>query len=132
YQALKTGVVDGAENNWPSYESSNHFEVAGYYSATQHLIIPECLCVSVKAWDKLSADDQKAVRAAAVESAELQRKLWAERSEKSRAAVEKAGIKFNPIADKSAFQNAMTPVYESAYKSNPALKSLVEKIRSVD
>ena len=46
YQSLKTGVVDGAENNWPSYESTGHFEVAGYYSLSQHLIIPECVCIN--------------------------------------------------------------------------------------
>lgn len=61
YQSLKTGVVDGAENNPPSYESTNHFEVAKYYSLSEHLIIPECLCMSLRTWEKLSAEEQEAV-----------------------------------------------------------------------
>lgn len=132
YQSLKTGVVDGAENNWPSYESSNHFEVAGYYSGTQHLILPECLCVSKLAWDRLSADDQKAVRKAARDSSVLQRKLWAERAEASQKKVLASGVKYNEIADKAMFQNAMTPVYEMAIKQNPVLKELINDIKSVD
>lgn len=132
YQSLKTGVVDGAENNWPSYESTNHFEVAGYYSGTQHLILPECLCVSKGTWDKLSDADKKKVKSAARESAELQRKLWAERAEKSQAAVLEAGIQYNVIEDKSAFQAAMKPVYEAAIKKTPVLKELIADIQSVD
>lgn len=132
YQSLKTGVVDGAENNWPSYESTNHYEVAPYYSDTQHLILPECLCVSVKAWDDLSDEDKKIVREVARESATLQRKLWAERSGNSREMVEKAGIKYNAVEDKKAFQDAMAPVYEEAVKVNPSLKELIDEIRSID
>ncbi|ADZ89369.1 TRAP transporter substrate-binding protein [Marinomonas mediterranea] len=132
YQSLKTGVVDGAENNWPSYESSNHFEVAGYYSLTEHLILPECVCVSVGAWNQLSADDQVIVKKAARESAELQRKLWAERDKSSREKVLASGVVFNEISNKAPFQNAMKVVYEKAFQDNPTLKPLVEKIQSVD
>lgn len=132
YQSLKTNVVDGAENNWPSYESTNHYEVAPYYSDTQHLILPECLCVSVKAWDDLSEGDKKIVREVARESADMQRDLWAKRSDKSRQMVEEAGIQYNAIADKAAFQNAMGPVYEEAVKNNPSLEALIEEIRSID
>src|SRR3546814_3658250 len=56
YTSIKTGVVDGAENNWPSYDSTGHYEVAGYYSVTEHLIIPECLCVSKALWAGLTAE----------------------------------------------------------------------------
>ncbi len=132
YQSLKTGVVDGAENNWPSYESTNHYDVAGNYSGTQHLILPECLCVSIRAWDALSSEDKKSVKEAAVESAKLQRVLWAERSAQSKAKVLKAGVKYNEIKDKSEFQAAMTPVYAMAVKKNPALKELIAAIKAVD
>lgn len=131
YQSLKTGVIDGAENNWPSYESSNHFAVAGYYSGTEHLILPECLCVSKIAWNKLSDGDKVSVKQAARDSAKLQRKLWVERSAKSRAAVIKAGVKFNAISDKSAFQAAMKPVYQKAIAQTPALKELIADIQAV-
>lgn len=131
YQSLKTGVVDGAENNWPSFESSNHYEVAGYYSASQHLILPECLCVSKKAWNKLSKADQEIVRSAARDSAILQRKLWAERANKSKQKVLNAGVKYNEVDDKLAFQEAMTPVYEKAIEKNPVLKELITEIQAV-
>ncbi len=132
YQALKTGVVDGAENNWPSYESTGHFEVAGYYSLSQHLIIPECICVNTAAFEGLSADMQAAVTEAAQESALLQRELWAEREAASRVAVEKAGVVVNEVADKAPFQAAMAPVYEAYFETNPGLRPLVELIQATD
>ena len=132
YQALKTGVVDGAENNWPSYESTGHFEVAGYYSLSQHLIIPECLCINADAYNALSDDMKTAVKEAAVESAELQRELWAEREAASRKMVEEAGVTTNEIADKGPFQKAMQPVYEAYLASNPDLRPLVELIQATE
>ena len=132
YQALKTGVVDGAENNWPSYESTGHFEVAGYYSLSQHLIIPECICVNTAAFDALSADMQAAVTEAAQESATLQRELWAAREAASRKAVEAGGVVVNEVADKAPFQNAMAPVYEAYFETNPSLRPLVELIQATE
>ena len=76
YTALKTGLVDAAENNYPSYESSRHFEVAKYYNKTEHSMAPEILLFSKKVWDTLSADEQKQIRAAAKESVVYMRKLW--------------------------------------------------------
>ena len=132
YQALKTGVVDGAENNWPSYESTGHFEVAGYYSLSQHLIIPECLCINAGVFNALSADMQASVREAAVESAQLQRELWAAREAASRKLVEAGGVIVNEIADKGPFQEAMGPVYETYLASNPDLRPLVELIQATE
>lgn len=132
YQSLKTGVVDGAENNWPSYESTGHFEVAGYYSLSQHLIIPECVCINADVYAGLSDADKAAVKDAARESAVLQRDLWAARAEASRKKVMAAGVKFNDIPDKSAFQNAMQPVYDKYLSANPDLKPLVELIKNTD
>lgn len=131
YQALKTGVVDGAENNWPSFESTGHFEVAGYYSVTQHLMIPECVCISKTAWDALSDAEKKAVTEAAVESAALQRELWAERAEASRKKVLEAGVKYNEVTDKSAFQAAMKPVYDKYIAANPEHGPLIAEMQAV-
>ncbi len=131
FQSLKTGVIDGAENNYPSYESTNHFEVAGFYSITDHLILPECLCVSKTAWDALSEEDQAAVRAAAESAAMRQRELWTERSGASREAVEAAGVKINEVADKAPFQDAMGPLYEAFIAENPDAASLIEEIRAM-
>ena len=132
YQALKTGVVDGAENNWPSYESTGHFEVAGYYSLSQHLIIPECLCINADVYNGLSDELKAAVTEAAVESAQLQRELWAERETASRKKVEAAGVVTNEVADKAPFQEAMAPVYEAYLSENPDLRPLVELIQATE
>ena len=92
------GVVDGAENNWPSYESTGHFEVAGFYSLSQHLIIPECVCINADVYNALSDDQKAAVKEAAMESAALQRELWTERAKASKEKVMASGVEFNEIA----------------------------------
>ena len=132
YQSLKTGVIDGAENNYPSYESTGHFEVAGFYSITDHLIIPECLCVATEAWDKLDADTQAAVRTAARNSATTQRALWSEREAASLAKVEAAGSKVNEVENKVAFQELMAPVYADFIAANPDLAPVIDAIRNTE
>ena len=132
YQSLQTGVIDGAENNSPSYESTGHFEVAGFYSITEHLIIPECLCVATSVWEGLDAETQEAVRAAARSSAVTQRELWAAREAESRAAVEAAGATVNEVENKVAFQELMVPVYEAFIAANPDLAPVIEAIQSTE
>lgn len=129
YQSIQTGVVDGAENNPPSYESTSHFEVAKYYSLTEHLIIPECLCMSKVSWDKLTPEQQDIVMAAGRASAELQRGLWQEREAASMEIVKAGGTTVNTIADKGPFQEAMAPVYDKFLAENPDLSDLVQLIR---
>lgn len=129
-QSLKTGVVDGAENNWPSYESTGHYEVAGFYSLSQHLIIPECVCVNADFYNGLSDAHKKALSDAARKSAVLQRELWEKRAKASREKVLAAGVKFNEIADKTPFQNAMKPVYDKYLADNPGIIPLVELIQN--
>ena len=130
YQSLKTGVVDGAENNWPSYESTGHYEVAKYYSISQHLIIPETLAVNAKVYKSLAPELQKMLKEAAQESALLQRKLWKERSKASEEKVMAGGSVANAIPDKSGFQAAMKPVYAKYLADNPTLKPLVALIQN--
>lgn len=132
FQSLKTGVIDGAENNWPSYESTSHYEVAGFYSLSQHLIIPECLCMSKISWDELSDGDKIAVKAAARKSADLQREEWSKRALKSREIAVAGGVKFNDIADKGAFQDAMSVVYEKAVAKSPFLQEYIDAIKAID
>ncbi len=125
-QALKTGVVDGAENNFPSFKNVGHFEVTSHYSLSEHLIIPECICVNTAKFNALSADLQAAVREAAQKAALYQRELWTVQSEQARKDVEAAGIKVNEIADKAPFQNAMDSVYADYLKANPDMQKLVD------
>ncbi|MEO4040376.1 TRAP transporter substrate-binding protein [Hoeflea sp. CAU 1731] len=132
YQALKTGVIDGAENNYPSFESSNHYEVAKFYSITDHLIIPECLCISTDAWEALSDEDKDIVSQAAINAAETQRKLWAERELESRKKVEDSGVAINEVEDKAAFQGHMAPVYDGFLSQNPDMKGLVQSIQATN
>ena len=132
YQSIKTGVVDGAENNPPSYESTNHFEVAQFYSLTEHLIIPECLCMSLKTWEKLTPEQQVILKEAGQTSANLQRELWQAREAASMKIVQAGGTTVNTIADKGPFQAAMTPVYDQFLAANPDLQGLVELIRNAN
>ena len=130
YQALKTGVIDGAENNYPSYESSGHYEIAQYYSLTEHLILPECLCIAKSSWEDLSEEDQQIVRQAAENAAKKQRQLWAEGSKASREKIVSAGVEVNEVTDKAAFQEKMQPIYAEFVKQNPQLESLVTDIQA--
>ncbi|TFF27584.1 TRAP transporter substrate-binding protein [Jiella endophytica] len=127
YSGLQTGLIDGAENNWPSYESSKHFEVAKYYSLDQHSQCPEVLMMSKVSWDKLSPEDQTAVRDAAKQSVTKMRELWDAQEEKSRKIVEAAGVEINEV-DPAPFVKAMDPIYEK-YADTPELKDLVKRIR---
>ena len=129
YTSLKTGLVDAAENNFPSYESAHHYEVAKYYSLTEHSMTPEILIFSKRPWDKLAPEDQKILREAARESVPFMRKLWDEREQKSRAVVEKAGSQIVAV-DKASFQGAMKPVYDR-FVTTPEMKDLVAKIQAV-
>ena len=112
YQALVQGVIDGAENNWPSYESGRHFEVAPFYSLTRHVMAPEMLVMSLSRWQKLSDDDKTLVRSAAKRSVLYMRELWDKRVDGARGRLIEAGVKVNEVEDLSAFQALMEPVWE--------------------
>lgn len=131
-QALKTGVVDGAENNFPSFKNVGHYEVTTHYSLSEHLIIPECICVNTASFNGLSEEMQEAVRGAAEEAALFQREQWAIGSAQARADVEKAGISVIEIADKGPFQNAMDTVYADYLAANPDMTQLVEIARATE
>ena len=128
YTALKTGLVDAAENNYPSYESTRHFEVAKYYNKTEHSMAPEILLFSKKTWDTLTPADQKIIRQAAKESVGNMRKLWDEREEKSLAVVKAGGAQVIEV-DKASFQAAMKPVYDKFLK-DPKLQDMVKRVQA--
>ena len=131
YSAIQTGVIDGAENNWPSFESSGHFEVAGYYTLNQHLIVPEVLVMSQISWDRLSADDQALIRQAARDAVPHMRELWAAREAASEEIVRAAGVEIIEDIDKTPFIEAMVPVYER-HVTTDALRDLVARIQAVE
>ncbi len=114
YSALETGEIDGAENNWPSYESVRHYEVAPYYTVDEHTRVPEMQVMSQYTWEKLSLEDQRIILECAKESALYERKLWTQRSEASQRRVRSAGCVVIELSDeeKERFQDAMMPVYQ--------------------
>lgn len=128
YSSIQTGVIDGAENNWPSYDTSGHFEVAKYYTLDQHLIVPEVLVMSKITWDKLSADEQAKVRTAAKNSVAVMRDLWVKQEKISEDKVRAAGVEIVTDIDKTPFIDAMKPVYEKYVKSDKLKKMVSEKI----
>lgn len=113
YSSLQTGVIDGAENNWPSYESTSHYEVSKYYVLDEHTRVPEMQLISKATWDKLSAEDQKIVKECALESAKLERELWAAKEKASEDKVKAGGSVITELApgEKEKFQAAMAPLY---------------------
>ncbi|MCB1337589.1 MAG: TRAP transporter substrate-binding protein, partial [Maritimibacter sp.] len=131
YSSIQTGAIDGAENNWPSYESSGHFEVAGYYTLDEHLIVPEVLVMSKMSWDKLSPEDQAIVRDAAKESVPLMREQWQAREKASEEKVRAAGNEIITDIDKTPFIEAMVPVYEK-FVTDEKLKDMVARIQATE
>ncbi len=130
FTSLQSGVIDGAENNWPSYESTRHFEVARYYTTTEHSNVPEVLAVSRQRWQRLNEADRAILRDAARESAVLQRRLWAERETVSRQRVVAAGVTVIEITDRAPWAALMEPVY-AKYAADARLAALVRQIREM-
>lgn len=128
YQALVQGVVDGAENNWPSYESSRHYEAAPYYSTTRHVLAPEVLVASQRRFDALPGEQQVELQAAARESVNYMRELWDRRVEASQKRVLAAGVDLTDDVDHEAFAARMLPVWDR-FLTTPALRALAEDIR---
>ncbi|MDP9045734.1 MAG: TRAP transporter substrate-binding protein [Pseudomonadota bacterium] len=129
YTGLKTGLLDAAENNIPSYEEAKHFESAPVFSETGHVMTPEVLVFSKKVWDTLSKDEQAAIRQAAKDSVPYYTKLWDAKEKDARAAVVKAGAKIVPAADidRKGFMAAEKPVWDK-FANTPELKALAQSI----
>ncbi len=131
YQALVQGVIDGAENNWPSYESTRHFEAAQYYSLTRHVMAPEILVMSLSRWEKLSAADKEIVKQSARDSVPMMRDLWDARTIDAQKKIKEAGVKVNEVEDQKAFSDLMKPVWER-YLVSDSQKALVKSIQDME
>lgn len=128
YSGLLTGTIDGAENNWPSYESTSHYEVAKYYVVDEHTRVPEMQMISAHLWNKLSIKDKLVIKQAAKESAEYERFLWAEKEHESKEQVIKRGtvVTSLSIEEKMKFKKAMDPLY---LKYSKGYESMIEDIQ---
>src|ERR1700754_697487 len=108
---LATGLIDGAENNWPSFVTTDHYKYAGFYTLTEHTMSPEVLVMSHKAWASLSAEDQATFRAAAKESSRFMRERWRDLEEQSRRRAQAAGVTIVSDFDRKPFEAAMAGIY---------------------
>jgi tripartite ATP-independent transporter DctP family solute receptor len=124
---LKTGLIDAAENNIPSFETAKHYESVKVYSKTEHSMAPEILVMSKAIYDKLPKADQDMIRAAAKESVPFERQKWDEQEAKSLAIVKAAGVEFIDV-DKKSFQSVMGPVYDK-FMTTPDMKRLVKTVQ---
>jgi len=128
FSALQTGVIDGAENNPPSFVFDNHYTVAKYYTLTEHLIVPEIVVFSKRTWDALSKDDQALVKKLGRETQLDQRKLWVAYEQQAMDKMKAAGIEVIPVADKAPYQAAVKPVWD---KYGPKYADMVKRIQAV-
>ena len=128
FSALQTGVIDGAENNPPSFVFDNHYQVAKNYTLTEHLIVPEILVFSRKSWDSLSKDDQALIKKFGGEAQAEERVLWAEYEKQAMDKARSGGVQIVETIDKQPFQDAVKPVWD---KYGPRFSELVKRIQAV-
>jgi tripartite ATP-independent transporter DctP family solute receptor len=128
YTALQQGVVDGAENNPPSFYLSRHYEVCKYYTINQHTMVPDVVLVSSATMDRLTEQQKKWLRQAAQSSVTYQRKLWQEDVEQAMAEVQKAGVEVI-FPEKEPFMER-TETLISTYAEDTELRETIQKIRN--
>jgi tripartite ATP-independent transporter DctP family solute receptor len=128
---LATRLIDGAENNWPSFVTTDHYKYAGYYTLTEHTMSPEVVVMSLKAWASLSAEDREIFRDAAIQSSRFMREKWKDLEERSRAQAKAAGVTIVTDFDRTPFAEAMASIYQKAQR-DPAVAELIERIRKAE
>ena len=130
YTALQSGVVDGAENNPPSFYTSHHYEVCKHYSLDEHTSVPDVLIISQHIWNDLNEEERGWLQQAADDSVPVQRKLWAASVKESLEEVEKAGVTiYRP--DKAPYLDKVKDVYES-YKDQEVIYSYIKRIQAIE
>lgn len=128
YRAIQTGVIDGAENNWPSYFSTGHYEVARYFTIDEHTRVPEITIASKITMDRLTPEDQQLIKKAAKDSMSYQIKAWADYEKEAKAAIVANGNSIYYLKDNRTFQAAMHPLYSAL---SPDLQKIVKEIRDI-
>jgi tripartite ATP-independent transporter DctP family solute receptor len=128
---LATKLIDGAENNWPSFVTTDHYKYARYYTLTEHTMGPEVLIMSRKAWESLPPEDRTIFREAALQSGRFMRERWKDLEEQSRRQAAGAGVTIVTEFDRKPFEAAMASIYAKAQR-DPAAAQLIERIRKVD
>jgi tripartite ATP-independent transporter DctP family solute receptor len=129
FSALQTGVVDGAENNPPSFVFDNHYQTAKFYTLTEHLIVPEIVVFSKKTWETMSKDDQALLLKFSREAQLEERALWKDYEKKAMDKAKASGVEIIQVADKKPFQDAVKPVWE---KYGPKFADMIKRIQDVE
>jgi tripartite ATP-independent transporter DctP family solute receptor len=128
--ALSTQLVDGAENNWPSYVTTGHYKVAQFYTVTEHTMGPEVLVMSRRAWQELSDPDRAIFRDAARESSRYMRQQWQSWEEQSRKQAVEGGTTIIEHIDRKPFEDATRPL-RGEMRADPRFGPLIERIQAV-
>jgi tripartite ATP-independent transporter DctP family solute receptor len=128
---LANKLIDGAENNWPSFVTTDHYKHAGHYTLTEHTMSPEVLVMSLKAWETLSSDERKIFREEARRSGQFMREKWRDLELQSRKQAEMAGVIIVSEIDRKPFEAAMTGIYAKVQR-DPVSAKLIERIRNVE
>lgn len=129
YTALQQGVVDGAENNPPSFVSSNHYEISKYYTLDQHSYVPDVLIIGTKYWSKLSEDEKQWINAAAKASAQAQKIFWKESVDESMRIARQAGVEII-YPDKELFAEKSTSLVTDFVLKHPDMSTIIEQIKN--
>lgn len=124
YSGLQSGVVDGAENNWQSYVSMNHYQVAKYFTLDEHTRLPELILFSKSSFDKLSKDDQKILKDCAKDAAKYERAEWVKAEDVAQKKAISSGIKFTKIDDKTVWQAKVKPMYDAHKEWSDYIKDI--------
>jgi len=127
---LSTRLIDGAENNWPSYVTTGHYKLAPYYTLTEHTMGPEVLVMSLRAWESLSAEDRDLFRDVARKSSMYMRDIWGGLEERSRQQARTAGNTIVANFDRKPFEDAMSGIFTKSV-TDADLRQLIERIRQV-
>jgi len=127
--ALQTKLVDGAENNFPSFVTTGHYKIAHYYTVTRHTMGPEVLVMSRRAWADLSVEDRAIFRAAARESTKYMREQWLSWEARSEKEAKDAGVTIIDNIDRRPFERATKPLRDELY-ADPKLRSLIDRIEA--
>lgn len=130
YTALQQGIVDGAENNLPSFYLSRHYEVCKYFVVDEHTSLPDVLVISTLIWNKFSPQEQQWIKEAAEESSEYQKGIWREAELEALAEIQKAGVTVT-IPDKDLFRAKVQPMYDE-FSKDPEMKKIIEAIQKTN
>lgn len=131
FNALQTGVIDGAENNWPSFYTSKHYEQAKNLILDAHQRVPEVLMASKVTWDKLSDADKQAIKEAAMESVTYQREQWKKFEKEAEDKVRAAGVTVTDISDLKPWQEAVKPMIEKYRSEYKEVLDAIEKAKNM-